>query len=356
MNQTPAARPSLSWLLVYAFAAVLIMALWTDRAKTEKQSNDWGSIVAIADGSTRIPFVKRRLLADSANTLARVIPTSTWDRLGNAIDGNRYVAKVVRQRLGWWRQDDPILISATSLIGLSAFGFMVVMRYMIVFLYETTPRLANLAGLLLGLALLGGGGDLRFGWFPYELPHAFVFSLGLTMVLLRSVWLLPVFAVAVYSKETAVLLIPAYVSAHFDRIDRKFFVDLGLMGLTFWLIRTILDASFGSGGGAGAGGFWFPGGNARVIASWLAYDSWWYAPFLIVAAARIAHVRSEFPLRLRRLVVLAIVPLGIALFKGWIDEKRQYLELLPILGPLSLQWLAIELGLSKKVKAREKIM
>ncbi len=349
MNRNPAARPSLAWLIAYSFAAVLIMALWTDRAKTEKQSNDWGSIVALADGSARIPFVKCRLLADSANTLARMMPTSAWNRVSNAIDVNRLAAKAVRQRLGWSRENDPILISATFLMGLSAFGFMIVMRSMIVFLYETTSRLASLAGLLLGLALLGEGGDRRFGWFPYDLPHAFIFSLGLTMVLMRSVWLLPVFAVAVYSKETAVLLIPAYLLVHFDKIDRTFFFDLAPMGLTFWLIRSILDASFGP----GDGGFWFLGRNARVVASWLAYDSWWYAPLLIVTAVRIAHVWSEFPLPLRRLTVLAIVPLGIALVKGSIEEKGQYLELLPILGPLSLQWLAIELGLSKNVRAKE---
>ena len=338
----------LSWLLIYAIAALFIMVLWTERAKTEKQSNDWGSIIAIADGSTRIPFVKRRLLADGANLLARVIPSQVWDRASDAIDGNLRTSWLIRRHLGWWREDDPILISATALIGLSAFGFMLVMRSLIHLLYETTPPIAELAGLLLGLALLGGGGDVRFGWFPYDLPHAFLFGLGLTLTLKRSFWLVPVFGLAAYSKETAVLLIPAYILVHYDRIDRRFLLDVCLMGLTFLLVRRAIDSRFG----AGSGGFWFPGRNARLIASWLAYDSWWYAPMVLVVALRIAKVWREFPPRLRRLAVLALVPLGIAVFKGWIEEKRQYLELLPILGPLLLQWMAIELGLSRYVKAR----
>lgn len=349
MTRRPGAIPAFSWLLIYAVAAVVVAALWTERAKSEKQSNNWGSIVAIADGSTRLPFVKRRLLADAANLLARAVPGNVWTGVSNVIDGKGRLKGVIRDRLGWRREHDPVLISATALIGLSAFGFMVVMRSMIVSLYSTTDHLADLAGLLMGLALLGGGGDIRFGWFPYDLPHAFVFGLGLSLLLKRSPWLIPVFALAAYSKETAILLIPAYLLVYRDRIDARFFIEAIAMGATFLLVRHAIDLRYGP----GSSGFWFPGRNARLVASWLAFDSWWYAPFVLVAVVRISRVWREFPISLRRLVVLAIVPLGIAVFKGWIEEKRQYLELLPILGPLILQWVAIELGLGQSVRARQ---
>ena len=341
-------RRRLTVTLLYAVAAAAVAALWTLRAKTENQSNNWASIVAIADGSAPRPFVKRRLLCDAARVVAAAVPAPAWEAASGAIDRRPALARLVRDRLGWEREDDPLLLSATALIGLSAFGFMAATRWLVWTVYVTPRPLADLAGLLLGLALLGGGGDVRFGWFPYDIPHAFVFALTLAAVLARSVWVLPAFAAAAYSKETSVLLIPAVFLARGGRPNRETVLTAGAMALTFLVVQQSLSASFGP----GPGGFWFLGRNARWLAWLFAYDAWWYYPPLVVSAVRIARLRGHFPGPLRRLAVLAVVPLALAFFKGWIEEKRQYLELIPILGPLLIQWVLVELGFSRLMRAR----
>jgi hypothetical protein len=342
-------RPGPGLVFVYATAAVAITALWTYRAKTENQDNTFASIVAIANGTAPQPFVKRRLLCDVARVAARLVPARSWQGISRAIDGRPAVARVIRGHLGWERADDPLLISATALIGLSAVGFMVTMRGIVLLLYETPPWLAGFAGLLLGLSLLGGGGDVRFGFYPYDLPNAFVFALALAAILARSAWLLPAFALAAYSKETAVLLIPAYLLARRGWPDRRSFLIAAAMGAIYLAVRQIINGIYG----VGMGGFWFPGRNARWLAWTLAFDAWWYLPVAVVSAVRIAGHWSAFPITLRRLVVLAPVLVALAFFKGWIEEKRQYLEMIPILGPLLVQWVAIELGMGHLLRAKD---
>lgn len=334
---------------IYAVAAVAITALWTYRAKTENQDNKFASIVAIADGSAPQPFVKRRLLCDAARVAARLLPARSWQRISRAIDASPVGVRQIRGRLGWRSADDPLLISATVLIGLSAVGFMYTMRGLIFQLYEAPRWLADGAGLFLGLSLLGGGGDIRFGFYPYDLPNAFVFALTLAAILARSFWLLPAFAVACYSKETSVLLIPAYLLARQGWPDRRAIATAAVMGLVYLGVRRTIDATYG----AGTGGFWFPGRNARWLAWALVFDAWWYLPVAVVSVVRIARYWSAFPTPLRCLVVLVPVLLALAFFKGWIEEKRQYLELIPILGPLLIQWVVLELGMGHLLRAKE---
>ncbi len=256
---------------------------------------------------------------------------------------------MIRGQLGWKRVHDPILVSATALIGLSVVGFMMTMRHIMVQLYVIPPWFAELTALFLGLSLLGGGGDIRFGFFPYDLPHTFVFALSLTTIFSGSGWLLPVFAVAAYSKETSLLLIPAYILVNWGRRDWRLISTVTALTITYVVVRIILDWSYGS----GAGGFWFPGRNARWIAWMLTFDAWWYYPFWIVSAIRLARVWPQFPAPLRRLVLLSFALIAPALFKGWIEEKRQYLEMLPILGPMLIQWVVTELGFGCLLRARE---
>ncbi|MFO0910722.1 MAG: hypothetical protein U0794_20640 [Isosphaeraceae bacterium] len=268
--------------------------------------------------------------------------------MSDAIDTHPRLARLIRDTLGWRRVDDGLLISATVLIALSVLGFQVAIRVWLDRLYVMPPGAASFGSVALGLALLGGGGDLRFGFYPYDLPHTFVFALGLLAIHARSLWLLPVFALATYSKETAILLIPAYLLVA-DRWSSRHTLGMTVALLAiFVVIRLVLDRQYGR----GIGGFWFPGRNARWLAWYLAFDAWWYWPVVIVAILRLGRQAALYPRELRRLSVLVVPLLGLAFFKGWIEEKRQYLEMLPILGPLSLQWVAIELGWGESFVAR----
>ncbi len=339
-------KQSLILLLIYVPAAVVVAGVWTYWAQTENQENRWGSIVAIADGAAPLPFVKRRLLCDGARIVARLVPVSLWTRASQTIDAQPRLTRLVREHLGWARRDDPLLLSATALIAFSVLGFMVAVRGITRIVYEPSVRLANLTGLILGFALLGGGSEASYGY-PYDIPHACVFAAGLAALLSGSPWLFPAFAAAAYSKETAMLLIPGAVLVHQGRPDWRLALRVGTLIVLFVLIRKAVDQAYGPGSGA----FWFPKRNLKLV-FWNLVFGCWIMPVLLIAAVRVVRLWHAFPVRLRRLAYLAVVPLGAAAFKGWIEERRQYMELLPILGPLAVQWVFLELGLDRLCQVR----
>ena len=101
------------------------------------------------------------------------------------------------------------------------------------------------------------------------------------------------------------------------------------MAVIFFAVQRTID---GFPYGAGGGRFWFPGRSVRGWSGALVYDASWYLPFRNRPAFRIVRHWTAFPVALCRLAVLAIALPLLAFFKGWIEEKRQYLEMLPVLG------------------------
>jgi hypothetical protein len=338
----------------YAMVSLVVTVLWTGWALTErcqeKYRNRYNSIVAIADGSAPSPFVKRRLLADSARVLAAVVPATTWRRVSDAIDADPTLTRGVRSYLGWRTEHDPLLLSATLLIWLSALGFMFACRWIMQTVYETSPGVAGWSGLVLGVALLGGSGEGHYQSYPYDIPNAFVFALTLGALLARRPgWAVWTFALAAYSKETAVLLIVAHVLLADDRRSRRFWIVLGLMSAIFVSCRLWVQIHHDMPPGAN---FWWPRRNIRVLGTALLFD-FWPAPLVLVLLVRLKAMWSRSPLSLRRLLVLGVMQVSLAVFKGWIEEKRQYLEMLPIVGPLVIQWVLVELGLGSLLRARD---
>ena len=179
--------------LVYCAAAVAITALWTYRARTENQDNKFASIVAITNGSAPRPFVKpgfsatpRRLSHGHAPARAWCFPRP-WQLTGD------------QPWLGWSatgsagnRRHDRLLISATCADRICRlWGSWSPCEPWCSTSTRPPPGSPVSPVCCLGLSLLGGGGDVRFGFYPNHLPHAFVFALTLTMILVRSGWLLP---------------------------------------------------------------------------------------------------------------------------------------------------------------------
>jgi hypothetical protein len=331
-------------LFAYAVCASLITVLWTLGAQTETQKNQYNSIVAIADGTAQAPFVWRRLVFDAARFLARIVPTEVW----RATERDSRLSRVLGDRLGWKPEQFPILFSTTALIGLSAFGFMLVSRAMVVRLYQTPPWLPGLAGMILGFALLGGGGHRHYQWYPYDIPNAFVFALTLAGFLADRRWSYLAFAVACYSKETAFLLIVARWLLRTDRRTWLHVSQIAGMLAVFVMAQLFIRVRYDN---PGAEGWWFLGRNLRLLLWTTLFDSW-FIPMAIVGLARIRASWAWFPWELRRLTVIPGLLITAAIFKGWFEERRQYTEALSIFGPLLIQWVLLELGLGYMMVAR----
>jgi hypothetical protein len=186
-----------------------------------------------------------------------------------------------------------------------------------------------------------GGNDPRWNSYPYDLPNLFVFTLTLAASLGFRWWMLLAFALACYSKETAVLLIAAHAYIHRDkRGQARYWLELLAMvglyaGIRWWVMQRFDVPPTDE--------WWFPERNLRVLA-WSIVSIWWTIPALIILV-RIVRQRAEFPAHsLALLAGLAAVMVGAAFFKGWIEERRQYLELLPLAWLIFLRWATVEIG------------
>jgi hypothetical protein len=343
----------------YLCLALLVALAWTYFARTElgadnrdflapsgeRYSSRFCSTVNLAKGKALAPFVHRRLLPDLARGLASVIPPQLSDAMRRCAEGDGVVGSQLR-RQGWHASDFPLLASAHLLIYTSVVGFMFACRWLVLLLYDRPGWLADLAGAVLGVALVGGMGDRHYSSYPYDLPHAFVFALALAALVGRRWWFVPVFAVACYSKETAGLLVLAYALLAPDRRSWTFWGVLGLLGSIFAAVRLWILAHYP----APEGDFWFPGRNAQYLGDGCFYL--WFAPFFVVGAARLLGRWREYPLALRKLCLLLGPVLAVAFFKGWIEELRQYLEFLPIVGLIVFQWIVQEAGGGRLLRVR----
>jgi hypothetical protein len=351
--------------LGYAAIALAVTALWVYCARTEYDvdrldvrlpsgehySARFGSIARLAEGRAFSPFVRRRLLADLARGLTAAVPERLWYPLRQLLDAATAPGwmRPILRRQEWKPQDGPILCCAYLLIGGSVLGFMLACRRLATLVYDMPPWVADLAGAVLGVALLGGNGDWHYLGYPYDFPHAFVFALALVAVLGRRWWFVAAFAAATYSKETAVLLICAYVLLAPERRSLRFWGTLALLAALFAAIRGWLLLRYPN--PEPEGGFSWLGRNLKYLSYPIFYS--WAVPFFAVGLARLVALRALFPPALVKLCLLAIPLLGIALFKGWFEEMRQYLEVLPVVGLLVFHWCMHEAGLGHLLRARE---
>jgi hypothetical protein len=348
--------------LAYVALSLAVTGIWVHFARTEALADEmvvatpsgrytarFGSIIGSAEGRVFSPFVKRRLLPDAARGLAALVPDSFWSPLRRRMEDPAAPGwlRAVLARQGWKARDCPLLCCAYFLVWLSVLGFMATCRHLARLLYEGPPWVADLAGAALGVALLGGNGDWHYCGYPYDFPNAFVFALTLAGMLARRWWFPLAFAAAAYSKETSLLLIAAHLLlARHLRSPRPWAVA-GLLGAIFVSARLWINAHYHA--PEPEAGFWFPLRNARFLGYPLFYG--WLTPFFVVGLVRIWSLREHYPRALKRLCLLAVPMVAMAFFKGWLEELRQYLELLPVFGLILFQWCLHEAGLGHVLRA-----
>jgi|GEM_PF-236740 len=345
--------------LLYVVLSLAIFMIWTTLAKTEFPLGPDGSepsgasLVASIEGKAVAPFVKRRLLPDSAWVLRQLIPDSVWNTLDRSLQGSSRWQHEIRTYLGsvlrWRPEHYPLLVSGYFLIWLSILGFLYQAKDLTRTLYDVSETGAWFCGAMLGIALLGGNGS--WADYPYDLPNAFVFLMALNALIKERWWFPLAFAAAAYSKETSVLLIGAFVLLRWERWRQPAVgLMLGLLILIFVLIRYAINLKY-----AAAVGwvYWYPVRNSKVLLKGMIQFMWvWW--IVLAAIGRMFCMIGDLPRVLRRLVVpLLGVLLSLSFFYGWIDERRGYFEVLPIAGLVVLQWTVTELGLPDLLRPRD---
>jgi hypothetical protein len=331
---------------LYFFVSFIVFLLWTQHAQTEAHQS-FPSLVRQQDGTAGKPFVRRRLVADGAWLLASVVPESWWRQLAVFAEGDslasQWTAKMFRH-LEWAPEHYPVLISGYSLIALATLGCLVLFRTLLAQYYIAPSGMLHAAALTLGVAILGGNG--RWNSYPYDIPNLFAVLLALVAIKTYSWWTAPAFAVAAYSKETSILLLFAYVIMHWqEKKNVRFWAELALMSGVFLSLRLWIEIRFPG----PEGHWWFPERNAKVLFWTVFHGSWLLIPASVVFY-RLFQMRPNLPIDALIVVSgMAVVIVGMGFFKGWIEERRAYLELLPLAGVVLFRWAVEEAGLGDRV-------
>jgi hypothetical protein len=350
-----------SWrmrFVIFLACSVVIFLVWMIAAKTERLANsvtgeaEFNSIVRTADGSGFKPFVYRRLLPDSARLVAATVPLQVWNAIDQALEPSTpilgRVGQVLENYFNWQRKDFALLISAHLLVFLSVLGFLYSVCAFGSTQYVIEPKFTTVVGVFFGFALLGGIGP--WGSYCYDFPNVLVFTLTLwTIAAERPIlhWVLLV--LTFYSKETSLLLILAWALAHIEERDQQgFWLNLAAQTAVYALIRLSIYWRFSA---SPVHEFSLFGRNLIFLRA-AAYQMDWFWAILAVPIARLVQIRRQLPTLLARWVLLLPAILLPALLRGWIEERRAYLEMLPIIGLLFLQWATIELGYERLLKPR----
>lgn len=351
---TPSWLYRVAFLALYCLTSAGVFLVWFHfQQPTPRVAN----VADLAKGTAYRPYVGRRLLPDAARLLAAVVPQRFWTTLEERIDELSRRVPSLHAYLGARfpnreASDFPLLVSGYFLVWASVLGYLFACRALIESLYLAGPLTRDLVVVFLGWTLLGGITDSHYQLFPYDFPQAFVFTLALVGLVQRRWWLLPVFVLATYSKETTVLLLLGFALLRRDR-SLGFWGELGTMTAAFVIVRLWIGRAYPPAENNPT--FWYPWRNVLVLVEMLVLYSW-YLWFIVMAVLRLVQLRDHYPWQLRRLLWFFGVVLPLAFFKGWFEELRQYTELMIVPGLILVQGLLHQVGLGHLLLARETVV
>lgn len=245
------------------------------------------------------------------------------------------------QQLHWDDEHFPQLASASVLIWLSVLGFLYASAAFSEAYYEMPYAVGTWVSLVLGVGLLGGY-SATWQAYPYDLPNAFVFLAALYAIRQRALWWPVIVIAAAYSKETAVLLIPAYAILDRGRFRSVgYWTGLAYVAIAYASVHLAIQAHWHN--APPPEGFWFPARNVAMLVKGLLHY-WWFAALGLVAIPRLRALWPAIPADLRLLLSLGLCLLVGAFFKGWVEERRGYFEIYPVIGLIVAQWVFREWG------------
>lgn len=226
--QALSARRTISPATVLAAAAYLLASafvLWIFLTGSGVNRNPHAAFEAMLAGTADRPFVTRALVPLAVNGLAALAPKSIAESLDHAAGLQDFFT-----RAGWSQNVDTSALALESLLAIallyaSLAGFAFALRALFVRLYASPPWVARLLPLaaLLCLPVFFNAGYI------YDFPVLLLFTLALALMAARQ-WTayLLIFGLAALNKETAVLLLGAFVLLFFrdEALERKKFSAL----------------------------------------------------------------------------------------------------------------------------------
>jgi len=291
----------------------------------------------MVEGRAHRPFVYRTLVPSTIRLLSGAMPAPVRRGLADRLHRSKPA-----RALGWEKKDEiPALVVAFGVMTLCLVGFAFALRGAARVLYAFPDPFSGLFPLAV-LAFLPA-------FFKY---YNYLYDPGTLLTFAWAVWALAarrtrlfyvVFGLAALNKETAVLLVPVFLTHEWSRLSTRGRVahGAGLLAI-YGVIKLGLHRVF-SGNPGGIAEFTLLEHNVPLLGrpGVLLYMALVLGPLFVLA---LGGWREKPPLLRQGLLFVFLGQLGLAVFLGYLDELRVFYESLVFLVLLALPGVWMLLG------------
>ncbi|MCK4547995.1 MAG: hypothetical protein KAW17_11205 [Candidatus Eisenbacteria sp.] len=331
------------FLYVSVASVVLVVSLLRPGVHVGK-----GTFVDMIHGEAHRPYVYRTLLP----SLVRAVGDASEPILAaRQVDRNDTVIAGLAHRILWRTKAPKSAFEHKYEYGvcfaiqfLCILGFGVLLKLLSDAVYPDFPGFVSILGPVIALSVIPPM-FFRYGQYIYDPMTLFLFALCVYLILVRRhVAYVAVFTIAVFNKETAILLIPVFALRERGLIPWRRLVALTLLqALLYVCVKLWLAHLYRENPGSFVE-FHLLDHNVKLVT-----NPEFYVRNLIVLVpivTLITHRWKEKPVFLRHSLVACSIPLvTLATFLGFVDELRGYYELYPFVYLLALPTLVEVLGI-----------
>jgi hypothetical protein len=335
-------------LLIYLMASLIFMTTYIVRSTFN--GNPRSRYVDLVYQQADKPYVYRLIVPVMIRGISRLIPDQFETRI------NRLFIKYPSiipglSILSWEHEALNLYLIGMVVIYLFLFGFLITFRWLMQYLFITSP-LGLILAPLTALVLL-------FPWvnvtYIYDFSSLFFFTLCLVLMLKQD-WrsFMIVYLVACFNKETILLVSLQFIlyEGFYKKMGKALFWKL-LAGqlIGFLLIRLALSVIFRD----------LPGGhyefhllthNLPLLAVWIkGFSPATYLLTLIILTFGF-YAWNEQPVFLRYGLVTLLILIFLTFLFGWLNEWRDYLEAFPYIAALFIHNLfkVLKIPVSERIK------
>ena len=276
-------------------------------------------------GTAWKPFVYRTLLPTTVRVINEVIPEGVHNYFTDKASSNSFFIQVL-EKLKWEREFITEYLIAAVLMYLSLLGFVFVFRKLFEEIYNSPEWFVNLISIILLFALPT---MFQYYSYVYDFPTLFLFTFGLVLLRQRNwKYFLILFFISCFNKETTILLTLIFAIHYYkdSNISRKLYTQLMVMQLfIFAVVKILLYFIFIN----NAGGFVE---FHLVDRNYLIFNGYSLNTFVVLVIIFLGTFSrwQEKPKFLKDALWIAVPLVILTFFLGFLDELRDYYEVLPI--------------------------
>lgn len=278
-------------------------------------------------GTAWKPFVYRTLLPTSGPLISEVIPEGVHDSLTEKVESSHFLVLVL-EKLIWESEFITEYLIAMILMYFSLLGFVYVFRKLFDEIYSSPLWFKNIITIILLLAIPAMF-QPDYSNYVYDFPALFLFTLGLLLLKQRK-WnyFLILFLISCFNKETIILLTLIF-AIHFYKdssVSKKVYTQFIAAQLFIFLVVKILLYFIYLNNAGGFVEFHL------IDRNYLIFNGYSLVVFvvLLIIFLGIFSRWDEKPKFLKDALWIAVPLIILTFFLGFLDELRDYYEVLPV--------------------------